>query len=93
LAAPLRGYPADSSVTGYHHSAALARCRKWLLFRRTGLAGFAQTVAPQQEDLGVLDQAVRNRGRDGSVEQDVTPVGESCVRCNDGRTLVAMTGG
>jgi len=28
LAAPLRGYPADSSVTGYHHSAALARSRK-----------------------------------------------------------------
>ena len=25
LAAPLRGYPADFSVSGYHHSAALAR--------------------------------------------------------------------
>src|SRR5438876_5504823 len=27
-AAPLRGYPADSSVTGYHHSAAPARNRR-----------------------------------------------------------------
>src|SRR6202022_2049526 len=28
LAAPLRGYPVDFSVAGYHHSTALARCRK-----------------------------------------------------------------
>jgi len=27
-AAPLRGYPTDSSGSGYHHIAALDRCRK-----------------------------------------------------------------
>ena len=45
-----------------------------LLFRRTGFAGFAQAVAAEQEDFGILDQAVRNRCSDGGVEQDIAPV-------------------
>jgi hypothetical protein len=57
LAAPLRGYPADSSNPGYHHSAALDRGRREeLLGRRIRiLVGFTQTVTTEQKDFRVLD--------------------------------------
>jgi hypothetical protein len=80
-------------VTGYRHSAAPARRRR-LWFRRTGvLAGLAQTVAAEQKYLGVLDQAVGNRSRDGGVEEDVAPVGKRYVRGNDRRSLLSMARG
>ena len=57
LAAPLRGYPVDSSIPGYRHSAAPDRGRREeLLGRRIGiLIGFTQTVAAEQKDFRVLD--------------------------------------
>jgi hypothetical protein len=61
-AAPLRGYPTDSSGSGYHHIAAPDRGRKGLLFRRTGvLVGLAKTVVAEQEYLGVLHQTGAER--------------------------------
>jgi hypothetical protein len=41
--------------------------------------GFAQAVAAEQEDLGVLNQAVADRGSDGRVEQNVAPQSEKGV--------------
>ncbi len=80
LAAPLRGYPADSSGPGYLHSAALDRSQRKLLgWRIRILVGLTEAVAPKQEDLGVLDEAVGDRRRDGRIEEDVAPVGERCV--------------
>src|SRR5690242_15865985 len=63
-AAPLRGYPADSSDRD------IATVRRMvatgaLLGRRSGsVLGLAQTVACKQQDLGVFDEAVYDaRGR------------------------------
>ena len=78
--APLRGYPADSSGPGYRHSAALDRSQRKLLgWRSRILVGLTEAVAPEQEDLGVLDETVSDRRRDGRIEKDVTPVGERRV--------------
>jgi hypothetical protein len=53
----LRGYPADFSVAGYRHSAALADGRSVAILPATGvLVGFAQAVSAEQKDLGVLDR-------------------------------------
>jgi hypothetical protein len=57
---------------------------------RIGILGLAQTLAAQQEDLGVFHQAVRDRGGDRGVEEDVAPVGERCVRCNNRRAFLAV---
>src|ERR1017187_9958572 len=78
--APLRGYPADSSGPGYRHSAALDRSQRKLLgWRSRILVGLTEAVAPEQEDLGVLDEAVGDRRGDGRIEENVAPVGERCV--------------
>jgi hypothetical protein len=91
----LRGYPADSSVAGYHHSAALDRGQRGKLvgWRIGILVGFSQAVAAQQKDFGVLDQAVGDGGCDGGVVEDVAPLGKGSVRGDDGGTLVAVTSG
>jgi hypothetical protein len=48
----MRGYPADSSVSGYHHSAALDRDQPQLFGRRIRiLVSLAEAVATEQEDL------------------------------------------
>ena len=54
------------------------------------LVGFAQTVTAQQEDLGVLDQAVGDGCGDGRIKEDVTPVGKRGVGGDHGRAFVAM---
>ena len=54
----------------------LHRSRPQLLGRRIRILGLAQAVAAQQEDLGVLHQAVGDGGGDGRIEEDVAPVGE-----------------
>ena len=54
------------------------------------LLGFAEAVAAEQEDLGVLDQAVGDRRGDGGVEEDVAPVGERGVGGDDSGTLLAV---
>ena len=51
---------------------------------------FAQTVAAEQENLGVLDEPVGDGGGDGGVEQDVAPVGKRRVGCNDRRAFLAV---
>jgi hypothetical protein len=60
------------------------------LSRRIGIFGFAQTFATQQEDLGVFHQTVSDRGGDRGVEEDVPPVGERCVGCNNRRAFLAV---
>ena len=54
---------------------------------------FAEALAAEQEDLGVFHQAVGDGGGDGGVVEDVAPVGERCVSCNDSRALLAVAGG
>src|SRR5450755_2403041 len=89
--APLRGYPADSSGPGYRHSAALDRSQRKLLgWRIRILVGFTEAIAPEQEDLGVLDEAVGDRRGDGRIEENVAPVGEWCVGGYDCGTFLAL---
>jgi hypothetical protein len=65
-----------------------------LLFRRSGvLAGLAKTVATEQEDLGVLHQAVGDGGGNGGVVQNVAPVREWRVGRDDGGFFLAVPGG
>src|SRR5580765_3743923 len=92
-AAPLRGYPADSSGPGYRHSAALDRSRRKLLDRRTRVLGLAEAVAAEHEDLGVLDEPVGDCRGDGRIEENVAPVGERCVGGYDCGTSLAVAGG
>jgi hypothetical protein len=76
----LRGYAADSSGPGYRHSAALDRSQRKLFgWRIRILVGLTEAIAPEQEDLGVLDEAVGDRRGDGRIEEDVAPVGERRV--------------
>ena len=82
-AAPLRGYPADSSGPGYRHSAALDRSQRKLLGWRIRILGLTEAIAPEHEDLGVLDEPVGDRRGDGRIEENVAPVGEGCVRSNN----------
>ena len=58
-----------------------------------GFLGFAEAVAAEQEDLGVLDQPVGDGGGDGRVEEDVAPVGERCVGGDDCGAFLAVAGG
>ena len=62
-----------------------------LLGRRIGiLVGLAQTVAAQQEDLGVFDEPVGDGGGDGRIKEDVAPVGEGSVGRNHRGAFVAV---
>ena len=81
--APLRGYPADSSGPGYHHSAALACCRQLLGRRIRILIGLTNAVTGEEEDLRVLDKPVRDCGGNRGVVEDVSPFGEGSVCRND----------
>src|SRR6476646_3830066 len=47
------------------------------------LIRLTNAIAAEQEDLGVLYEAVRDRGGNRGVVQDVSPLGERCVRCNN----------
>ena len=82
LAAPLRGYPMDSSKRD------IATARRMigagLLGRRIGIfVRLAETVTAEQEDFGVLHQAVGDGGRDCRVVEDIAPVGKGCIRGDD----------
>src|ERR1019366_7962402 len=48
-AAPLRGYPADSSGPGYRHSAALDRSQRKLSGWRIRILGLTEAVAPNKK--------------------------------------------
>src|ERR1044072_7941060 len=92
LAAPLRGSPGGLLRPGYRTVRRLLVAGD-LLVRRCGVSGgFGEGIAAEQEDLGVLDQAVGDRGGDGRVEQNVAPVGEWSVRRNDAGLLAAVAG-
>ena len=47
-----------------------------LLGWRIRILGLTEAIAPKQEDLGVLDEAVGDRRGDGRIEENVAPVGE-----------------
>jgi hypothetical protein len=93
LVSAVEGLPGDSSGPGYRHSAALARSQRKLLGWRSRILGFAEAIAAEQEDLGVLDEAVGDRRGDGCIEEYVAPVGERGVGGYDCRTLLAVAGG
>ena len=74
LAAPLRGSPGGLLRAGYRTVRRLIGAGEELLFRRRGvLVGFAQAVAAQQEDFGVLHQPVGDGGSDGRIEIGCCP--------------------
>src|SRR5439155_16476938 len=89
-AAPLRGYPADSSVrditTARRFLEAGESIRRWIRI----LVGLAQTVAAKQKDLGVLDKPIGNGGGDGCIKEDVAPVGKRSIGCDDRTSLAAV---
>ncbi len=69
LAAPLRGYPTDSSEPGYHHSSAHAWRRLRFSRGRWILASLAETFAAEKKHFGVLLQVIGDgRGNGGVVE-------------------------
>src|ERR1051326_8840804 len=90
-AAPLRGYPADSSVRDITTVRRLLGAGLSIGRRIRILVGLAQTVSTEQEDFGVFDETVRNRCGDRCVIEDVAPVGKRGVGCNDGAALAAVT--
>src|SRR5271170_3351786 len=63
-----------------------------LLGWRIRILGFTEAIAAEQEDLGVLDEAVGDGRGDGGIEENVAPVGERCVGGYDRRTLLAVAG-
>jgi hypothetical protein len=60
---------------------------------RLALVGFAKAFAPEQEDFGVLHQAIRDSSCNGGVVQDVSPVGERSVGRNECAPVLAVAGG
>src|SRR5260370_37444464 len=77
-AAPLRGYPADSSGPGYINSAALDRSQRKLLGWRIRILELTEAVAPEHEDIGVFDEPVGDRCGDGRIFENIAPVGAQC---------------
>ena len=61
-----------------------------LLGRRIEMFGLAEAIAAQQKDLGVFDEPVGDRGGDGRVMEDVSPVGESRICSNHCRALMTV---
>ena len=55
--------------------------------------GFAEAVAAEQEDLGVLDQPIHDGRGDGGVVEDVAPFGKCGIGGDKSRTFLAMAGG
>src|SRR5258707_10222437 len=78
--------------SGYRHSAELAGSPGRLFgSRRIWIAiAFAETVAAEKKDLGVLHEAIGDGRSDGGVVEDVAPVGEGRVGGDDGRALVTV---
>ena len=91
--APLRGYPADSSVRDITTVRRLLESRQSISRRIRILVGLAQAVSAEQEDLGVFDQAVGDCSGNRCVVEDVAPVRKRRVRCNERTALAAVTRG
>jgi hypothetical protein len=77
---------------GYHHSAELACCRGLFDRGRIGIpVTFAEAVAAQEKDFGVLHQSIG--GGDGGVVEDVAPVGERRIGSDDSGAFLAVASG
>src|SRR6266571_8164631 len=81
--APLRGYPADSSVRDITTARRFLEAGESIRRRIRILVALAQTVAAKQKDLRVLDKPIGNGGSDGRIKEDVAPVGKRSIRCDD----------
>jgi len=57
------------------------------------LLGIADAWAPEQEDLGVLNQPVGDCGGNGRVIENIAPVGKRRVGGNNSRSFLAVAGG
>ena len=77
-------------MTGYRTARRLLGADPQLLGRRIRILGLAQAISAQQEDFGILHEPVSDGGGDGRVEEDVAPVGERCIRCNNCGPLLAV---
>src|SRR5271157_5186877 len=77
----VEGLPGGLLRAGYHHRAALDRSQRGerSLARGLALIAFAEAFTSEQEDFGVLHQAVGNGRGNGGVVEDVAPVGERSV--------------
>src|SRR5439155_18169795 len=78
-AAPLWGYPADSSARAIITARRLRKPRPGSGRRRRGFLSFAQTFSFEQENFRVFHQPVGDGGGDGGVVQNVAPLGEGGV--------------
>ena len=79
LAAPLRGYPVDSSIRDIATARRMIAAGE-LLSRRCGtILGFAEAVATEEQDLRVFDETIHDSRGDGGVEENVAPVREGSV--------------
>ena len=79
---------------GYRHRAAPDLSQPGRLFGGwLALIAFAEALASKEEDLGVFHQAIGNGGGDGGVVENVAPVGESRVGCDECAALIAVAGG
>src|ERR1022692_4067489 len=74
----VEGLPGGLLRAGYHHRAALDRSQRGerSLARRLALIAFAEAFTSEQENFGVLHQAVGNGRRNGGVVKDVAPRAE-----------------
>src|ERR1700736_1776488 len=57
------------------------------------LVTFAEALAAEQKDFGVLHEASGDGRRDGGVVKDVAPLGKRGVRGDDGTAAVTMASG
>src|SRR5262245_55442361 len=89
-AAPLRGYPADSSDRDIATVRRMVATGALLGRRRGSVLGLAQTVACKQQDLGVFDEAVYDGSGNSGVEEDVAPVGECSIGRDQCRSFLAV---
>src|SRR5271157_3904735 len=88
LAAPLRGSP------GRLLRRAIAQSGAWSesgALRGLTLVAFAKAIASEQEDLGVLHQAIGDGRGDGGVVENVAPLGKGSVGGDDRTATQAVT--
>src|SRR5213593_2029064 len=90
LAAPLRGSPGGLLRQVIAQSGAWSESA--VALRRLTLVAFAKAIASEQEDFGVLHQAIGDGRGNGGVVEDVAPLGEGSVGSDDGTATQAVAG-
>jgi hypothetical protein len=63
-----------------------------LKLRRMQFGRKSEKLDRHQEDFGVLDEPVGNRGRNGRIKEDVAPVGKWRIGGDDGGPFVTVAG-